>query len=32
MGLKVGDGAVICLCREMLPIRRGVAAIPIGLL
>jgi len=32
MGLKIGDGAVICLCREMLPIQRGATAIPLGLL
>jgi hypothetical protein len=32
MGLKIGDGAVICLCREMLPIRRGVTATPLGML
>jgi hypothetical protein len=32
MGLKLGDGAVIYLCRKLLPIPRGVTAIPIGLL
>jgi uncharacterized protein len=32
IGLRAGDGAVICLCRETLPIRRGVTAIPIGFL
>jgi predicted AAA+ superfamily ATPase len=32
MGLKVGDGAVICLGREVLSIHRGVTAIPLGLL
>lgn len=31
-GSSVGSGAVVCLCRDMLPIRKGVTAIPLGLL
>ena len=29
---SIGPGAVVCLCREMLPIRRGVTAVPLGML
>ncbi len=32
IGLKLGEGGVVCLCRELLPIKRGVTAIPVGLL
>lgn len=31
-GSSIGAGAVVCLCREMLPIRRGVMAVPLGIL
>jgi len=31
-GTSLGPGAVVCLCREQLPIRRGVTAVPLGLL
>jgi predicted AAA+ superfamily ATPase len=27
---SIGPGAVVCLCREMLPIHRGVTAVPLG--
>jgi hypothetical protein len=32
LGSSVGPGGVICLSREILPIRRGVTAVPLGLL
>jgi predicted AAA+ superfamily ATPase len=31
-GPSIGPGAVICLCRDILPIRRGVTAVPLGVL
>jgi hypothetical protein len=31
-GASVGAGAVVCLSREMLPIRSGVTAVPLGML
>ena len=31
-GTSICPGAVVCLCREMLPIRRGVTAVPLGIL
>jgi hypothetical protein len=31
-GLQVDAGAVLCLCRERLPIRGDIQAVPIGLL
>ncbi|MEW6250433.1 MAG: ATP-binding protein [Planctomycetota bacterium] len=32
LGLKLGDGGVVCLRRQALPLRRGVTVIPLGLL
>lgn len=31
-GLKLGDGGVVCLRRQTIPLRRGVTVIPLGLL
>lgn len=31
-GANVGQGAVLCLCREVLPLTREVQAVPIGVL
>ncbi len=32
LGKSVGDGAVICLCKEMLPLTRKVNAVPVGVI
>jgi predicted AAA+ superfamily ATPase len=32
LGMEVGEGAVVCLCRDVLPLNRRATAIPVGLL
>jgi predicted AAA+ superfamily ATPase len=32
LGLRRGEGAVVCLCKELLPIDASVTAIPVGMI
>jgi predicted AAA+ superfamily ATPase len=32
LDIRLGEGAVVCLCREALPIDRSISAIPVGVI